>query len=403
MHPVVVDKPYSFVPPYRGTYWPRFLQLLIRRKLRKQHGVVDVRCHNLDRLRQSLSAGHGILLTPNHCRPCDPLVVGELCRQAGTSPFILASWHLFLQGRWRAFLLRRVGAFSIYREGMDRQALQASIQILQEAQRPLVVFPEGVITRTNDRLVALMEGTSFIARTAAKRRAETPTPGQVVIHPVAIRYFFQGDIQASVQAVLDDLERRLTWQPQLAMGLYDRIYKVGEALLCLKEMEYLGQPQTGPVFQRLERLIDQVLVPMEQEWLNGHREASVVARVKKLRAAILPDMIQGSLTDQERERRWRQLADMYLIQQMSHYPPDYIRSNPTPERMLETVERFEEDLTDACRLHPPIVATVQVGDAIPVSITRERGAPDDPLMAAVETSLRSMLAELATSRQVSTT
>ncbi len=401
MHPVVVDKPYSFVPPYRGTYWPRFLQLLIRRKLRKQHGVVDVRCQNLDRLRQSLSAGHGILLTPNHCRPCDPLVVGELCRQAGTSPFILASWHLFLQGRWRAFLLRRIGAFSIYREGMDRQALQASIQILQEAQRPLVIFPEGVITRTNDRLVALMEGTSFIARTAAKRRAETQTPGQVVIHPVAIRYFFQGDIQASVQAVLDELERRLTWQPQLAMGLYDRIYKVGEALLCLKEMEYLGQPQTGPVFQRLERLIDQVLGPMEQEWLNGRREASVVARVKKLRAAILPDMIQGPLTDQERERRWRQLADMYLIQQMSHYPPDYIRSNPAPERMLETVERFEEDLTDACRLHPPIVATVQVGDAIPVGITRERGAPDDPLMVAVETSLRSMLAELATSRQVS--
>lgn len=403
MHPVVVDKPYSFVPPYRGTYWPRFLQLLMRRKLRRQFGVVDVRCQNLDRLRQSLSAGHGILLTPNHCRPCDPLVVGEMCRQAGTSPFILASWHLFLQGRWRAFLLRRIGAFSIYREGMDRQALQASIQILQEAQRPLVIFPEGVITRTNDRLVALMEGTSFIARAAAKRRAETQPPGQVVIHPVAIRYFFQGDIQASVQAVLDDLERRLTWQPQLAMGLYERIYKLGEALLCLKEMEYLGQPQTGPAFQRLERLIDHVLVPMEQEWLNGRREASVVARVKKLRAAILPDMIQGPLTDQERERRWRQLADMYLIQQMSHYPPDYIRSNPTPERMLETVERFEEDLTDSCRLHPPIVATVQVGDAIPVSMTRERGAPDDPLMAAVETSLRSMLAELAPSRQVSAT
>ena len=403
MHPVVVDKPYSFVPPYRGTYWPRFLQLLMRRKLRRQFGVVDVRCQNLDRLRQSLSAGHGILLTPNHCRPCDPLVVGEMCRQAGTSPFTLASWHLFLQGRWRAFLLRRIGAFSIYREGMDRQALQASIQILQEAQRPLVIFPEGVITRTNDRLVALMEGTSFIARAAAKRRAETQPPGQVVIHPVAIRYFFQGDIQASVQAVLDDLERRLTWQPQLAMGLYERIYKLGEALLCLKEMEYLGQPQTGPAFQRLERLIDHVLVPMEHEWLNGRREASVVARVKKLRAAILPDMIQGPLSDQERERRWRQLADMYLIQQMSHYPPDYIRSNPTPERMLETVERFEEDLTDACRLHPPIVATVQVGDAIPVSMTRERGAPDDPLMAAVETSLRSMLAELASSRQASTT
>ena len=292
-----------------------------------------------------------------------------------------------------------MGAFSIYREGMDRQALQTAVQILQDAKRPLLVFPEGVITRTNDRLVALMEGTSFIARAAAKRRAEAQPPGQVVVHPVAIRYFFHGDLQQSLQVVLDDLERRLSWQPQQSLGLYERIYKVGETLLCLKEMEYLGQPQTGPVFERVERLIDAVLAPMEREWLDGHREKTVVARVKKLRTAILPDMVQGQISDQERERRWRQLADMYLIQQMSHYPPEYIKSNQTPERMLETVERFEEDLTDVCRKHGPIVAKVQVDEAIPVSATRDRGATEDPLMAAVEASLRSMLESLAASRE----
>jgi 1-acyl-sn-glycerol-3-phosphate acyltransferase len=399
MHPVVVDKPYAFVPPHLGMWWPRFLQLFLRRNLRRNHAVVNVRCDGLQRLRNSLSAQHGVLLTPNHCRPCDPLVVGEVCRQAGTVPLIMASWHLFLQGWWRAFLLRRMGAFSIYREGMDRQALQTAVQILQDAQRPLLVFPEGVITRTNDRLVALMEGTSFIARSAAKRRAETQPPGQVVVHPVAIRYFFHGDLQQSLQAVLDDLERRLSWQPHQSLGLYERICRVGETLLCLKEMEYLGQPQNGPVFERVERLIDHVLVPMEREWLEGHREKTVVARVKKLRAAILPDMVQGQVSDQERERRWRQLADMYLIQQMSHYPPEYIKSNPTPERMLETVERFEEDLTDACRQHGPIVAKVQVGEAIPVGASRDRTATEDPLMTAVEASLRSMLESLAGTRE----
>ncbi len=391
MHPVVVDKPYAFVPPYLGTWWPRFLQLFLRRNLRRNHGIVAVRCQGLERLQESLSAGHGIMLTPNHCRPCDPHVVSEMCRQAGTAPLVMASWHLFLQGRWRAFLLRRAGAFSIYREGMDRQALQAAVQILQQGGRPLVIFPEGVITRTNDRLSALMEGTSFIARSAAKRRAETSPAGQVVIHPVATRYFFHGDLEPALHAVLDDLERRLSWQPQRTLGLYERIYKVGEALLCLKELEYLGRPQPGPIFERVEHLIDHVLVPMEQEWLDGHREKTVVARVKKLRTAILPDMVQGQLTEQERERRWRQLADMYLVQQMSHYPPEYIKSNPTPERLLETVERFEEDLTDVCRVHAPMSATVQIGEAIPVSPTRDRGAPEDPLMAAVEASLRSML------------
>ncbi len=398
MHPVVIDKPYSFVPPYRGTWWPRFLQWFLRRNLRRNHGVVDVRCRGLERLQQSLAAGHGVLLTPNHCRPCDPLVVGETCRQAGTAPLIMASWHLFQQGRWRAFLLRRIGAFSIYREGMDRQSLQTAVQILRDAQRPLIVFPEGVITRTNDRLVALMEGTSFIARSAAKRRAEEQPPGQVVIHPVAIRYFFFGDLEKSLHATLGDLEHRLSWQNQDALNLYERIYKVGETLLCLKEVEYLGKPQSGPVFPRLEQLIDRVLVPMEKEWLQGHREKNVVARVKKLRAAILPDMIQGQMADQERERRWRQLADMYLIQQMSHYPPEYIRSQASPERMLETVERFEEDLTDGCRKYSPLVAAVQIGEPIPVATGRDRGAAEDPLMTAVEANLRAMLDELAAAR-----
>jgi hypothetical protein len=105
MHPVVVDKPYSFVPPYLGTWWPRFLQLFLRRRLRRGFGVVDIKCRGLERLRESLSAGHGVLLTPNHCRPCDPEVVCELCRQAGTAPLIMASWHLFMQGPLKAFLL----------------------------------------------------------------------------------------------------------------------------------------------------------------------------------------------------------------------------------------------------------------------------------------------------------
>ena len=399
MHPVVSDKPYSFVPPYLGTWWPRFLQLFGRRKLRCEHGIVDVECRGLKRLSDSLAAGHGVMLTPNHCRPSDPLVINELCRRVGIAPLIMASWHVFQRSWWQAFLLRRAGAFSVYREGMDRQALQAAIDILCQAKRPLVIFPEGVITRTNDRLVALMEGPSFIGRAAAKRGKDKDPPSHVVIHPIAIRYFFHGDIEKTLRPVLDEIERRLSWQPKQDLDLYQRIYLLGDALLCSKEIEYLGHPQTGPIHERLERLIDRVLVPLEQEWLDGQRGSNVVARVKMLRSAILPDMIQGQISDSERDRRWRLLADLYIVQQMSHYPPEYIKSNPTPERMLETVERFEEDLTDVCRIHVPMTAVVQAGEAIPVTAKRDRSATEDPIMSAIETSLHSMLDELAGARK----
>ena len=53
---------------------------------------------------------------------------------------------------------------------------------------------------------------------------------------------------------------------------------------------------------------------------------------------------------------------------MSHYPRNYVRHSEknVPEHILETVERFEEDFTDQIRIHGPLHAVVQVGEAIPV-------------------------------------
>ena len=392
MQPVVIDKPYEFVPPYHGWLWPRLLQRLARRQLRKDYGVESVECSGLERLRESLDAGHGIILAPNHCRPADPMVISEMCRQVGVPPYTMASWHLFMAGRLQAFILRRVGAFSVYREGMDRQALQAAIEILEQARRPLVIFPEGVVTRTNDRMLAMMDGLSFIARSGAKKRAAVDK--HVVVHPIALRYKFHGDINESLHAALDDIENRLSWRPKRDANMVDRIYRVGEALLWLKEIEYFGSPQRGELLDRLQRLIDGILVPMEQEWLGGIAgggENTIVGRVKQLRIAILRDMVDGELSDHERARRWDQLADMYLAQQLGNYPTDYIRSNPTGERMLETVEKFEEDLTDQCRVYRPMSVTVQVGEAIPVAAKRVRGAAEDPVMSQLERQLHAML------------
>jgi hypothetical protein len=86
------------------------------------------------------------------------------------------------------------------------------------------------------------------------------------------------------------------------------------------------------------------------------------------------------------------LADIYLAQQLALYPPDYLSADPTPERLLETVERFEEDLTDSARVHAPIRAVVDIGEAIEVSPERARSADGDPLMSAIRTQLETMLA-----------
>lgn len=392
MQNIVIAEPYQFVPPHRGACWPWLLaRCYLPRFLRRTYGIEQFEWHGVERLRASMAAGHGVMLTPNHCRPCDPLVIARLAREAGSSIYTMGSWHLFKQSAAQSWVLRRAGVFSVYREGMDREALRTAIELLAEARRPLVVFPEGVVTRSNDRLTQLMDGTSFIARNAAKTRAANG--GQVVIHPVAIRYHHDGDVAATITPVLEDIERRLSWEPRRDLPLTERIARIGRALLTLKELERLGAPQTGTVAERLERLIDHLLVPHEQEWLKGRRDpAGVVARVKALRSAIVPDLAAGELPEPERARRWRQLADLYLAQQLFLYPPDYLGENPPPHRLLETVERFDEDLSDEARIHRPMRAVVTVGEAISVSPTRERGVDGDPVMDAIRRQIEGMLA-----------
>jgi 1-acyl-sn-glycerol-3-phosphate acyltransferase len=94
--------------------------------LRQRYGVRQVAIVGAVKLAQSIAAGHGVLITPNHCRDEDPFVISRLAAQVGQPFFAVASAHLFRDSKVQSFLLRRTGAFSIYREGMDKQAVQLS-------------------------------------------------------------------------------------------------------------------------------------------------------------------------------------------------------------------------------------------------------------------------------------
>jgi hypothetical protein len=96
--------------------------------------------------------------------------------------------------------------------------------------------------------------------------------------------------------------------------------------------------------------------------------------VRALRTAIVPDLVDGGLSDAERDRRWDQLNRLNLAQRLSLYPPGYLDGQPSTERVLETVERLEEDLTDVATVHRPIAVTVSVGEPIVVTADGPRPA-----------------------------
>jgi len=191
--------------------------------------------------------------------------------------------------------------------------------------------------------------------------------------------------------MLNEIETRLTWRPSRDLAPRERVRKVGAGLLALKELQYLGHTQDGSIAERIENLIDAILKPMESEWVNDNHDGHVVARVKRLRTAILPDLIKGDLDEAEKARRWRLLEDATLAQQLYHYPPNYVGDGASKSRLIETIERFEEDLTGKVTVHGPVEAKVMVGDAIEVSTGREARGESDPLMSAIEAQMRAML------------
>ena len=197
--------------------------------------------------------------------------------------------------------------------------------------------------------------------------------------------------------MLEEIESHFSWYPQRDKTIIERLRQIGQALLSLKEVEYLGAARVGEFEERVENLVADELAKLEKNWNLKDTGEGVVGRVKNLRTAILPGMLKNNLTAEDRHERWKQLAACYYVQQISHYPPHYVRREGPNivEHILETVERFEEDFTDHATTHGPLHAVIQVGEAIPVSSKRPRDKSEDPVMDGIRTQLTTMLSKLS--------
>lgn len=392
MQDIIVTKPYKFIPPYRGYWVPVFIEKmrLVDLYLNRLEGITSSEVRHADRLQASLDEGCGILLAPNHCRYADPLALGWVARVVDIHLYAMASWHLFHQSRLQALGIRLCGGFSVNREGLDRQSLDTAVDILTQGRRPLVLFPEGTVFRTNDWLHPLMDGVSFLARTAARRR-EKAGKSRVVVHPVAIKYLFKGDLESAVEPILSSIEQRLAWGDyQKNLGLLARVRHVEEALLSLKEIQYLGQTQSDCLEERKTRLIARLLDPLETLHFGRKQQGFLLARVKKLRTKLVPRLTAATTTRTERELIWRQLGEIYMAQQIESYPVGYL-DQPTDTRLLETVERFEEDLTDRARIHRPLHVILEIGEAIEADTSKPEKDHPDTIMVLLQQRLQGML------------
>jgi len=130
-----------------------------------------------------------------------------------------------------------------------------------------------------------LDGVSFVARSAARRRAKQVgqkqadessarprTPGErgysstrVVIIPVAVKYLCKADIDPWAGKQLGQFEERLGWSRRDDIPILPRTVRLAEGLLSLREVEYLGHTRSGSLPQRRDYLMQQMLIQTEQE------------------------------------------------------------------------------------------------------------------------------------------
>ncbi len=400
---IILDRPYQFIPPHRGQRWPQWIQRLrlIDWHLRRNEGVVDYELRHPQRLGDSVAAGHSIILAPNHCRYADPVVLGWLSRRLNIQLHALASWHLFNTNAFERFALRRMGAYSILREANDRRALETSIDLIVDADRPLIIFPEGTTNRTNDRLKPLLDGVAFIARTAAKRRVKRDG-GRVVIHPVGLKYKCVGDPEAWMRRQLATLSERLTWPVDLTPGdvsLVAHTRKLCDGFLALKELQYLGYVGEGPTPGRRDRLVDVMLADLERRYGVGvGGTTDRWGRIRAIRSAIYAAFFTAADENSTNRSTFdRDVDSIELAQFMIAFPDDYLAAGQaTDMRLVETIERVQEGLGFKPDRPAELSIIIEVDEPIEVPADRAPRGQTDPLLLRLGDRLSNMLSRLST-------
>jgi 1-acyl-sn-glycerol-3-phosphate acyltransferase len=329
-------------PPKPSRFWQGALYPVRMYMLRRVCRIRNLEMAGLSTLPEIIGPDDGVLICPNHSHYADGPVMFEAGRRAWRPFHFMEAWHIFRKGLGlNGWVMQRLGGFSIDREGCDRRAIRQAIELLTTG-RSLVIFPEGEVYHLNERLMPLREGVAFIALSAQRELEKAGSAGRVWMVPTAIRYRFAEDIRPRLETEMSALEKPMMLKPATGMPMHERIIRFGEMLLTLKEKEVLGRSHEddGALPQRVRRLTDALLERLEAQHLGKtNAEQTVPVRVKQLRRQLVEAVCDESQDGVAHARARDALADVHLVLQLFSYPGDYVSSNPTPERMAETVEK----------------------------------------------------------------
>ena len=328
--------------------------------LERTHHVDSVAVEHTEELIRLASEGHSLLIAPNHADHADPHVLVRAAAVTRLGFHFMAAREGFEKSAAARFSLQSMGAFSVDREGNDMSAVRMAMQIIQEGRFPLVMFPEGEIWHHHEVLDELNEGVATIAIRAAAKLSEGK---KAYVIPTALHYRTDESAAETFSSRLDRLEDRIAWKPRPDLPVVDRIYRLGQGMVALKEVEYLGAARPGDLVERLRVLQNELVALVEARQGVTPATDHVPARVKHLRHKIR-GQLGGEDEEVDRDGLYADLDTLFVAIQAYSYPGRYLKEAPTTGRIAETLLKLEEDVLGEGTYPAARYATVRFGEAI---------------------------------------
>jgi Acyltransferase len=377
--------PLEFIPPDLDPLVLRGCQTLLPFWLRVKTNLRDIEADRLDILldlyRQFQEQKIRLLLAFRHPSVDDPYCMGYLlwkllparARERGIDlkPLVHA-YFMYDRGipLWAGsrvgWLYSKLGGTPIQRGKTDLAGLRSARQLLLDGKYPLAAAPEGATNGHNEIISPIEPGISQLAFWCAEDLRKGGREEEVYILPIGIQYFYLTPVWTEIAEIITNLEKDVGLAPgnereSDEKNLYDRLFRLGERLLCLMEDFYRefyqrslppiphnGNDPNETLSQRLTRLLDTALQTAE-EYFHLSASGSVIDRCRRLEQAgwdrvhreELKDTsslssVERGLADHIADEANLRIWHMRIAESFVAVTGYYVKEKPTSDRFAET-------------------------------------------------------------------
>ncbi len=332
------SKATKFVPPQRNNVLTRILQsisYLVVYLLYKARLVID----ESDVATLKAIADKRVVYLPNHSNLDDGLIMFLLSARVGQLFNYVVAYEAFRGPIGK--LMQIVGAYSIRRGVGDRDSIVQTLQLLQQPQCKLVIFPEGGCSYQNDTVMPFRSGAVELSFKAMEKIAKKNAVPDFYLVPVSINYKYKNATTAEIDRGLKELETALNL-PLKEDDFYSRLRKVGDRVLRNLETEYGVSAQSSDWNQRMDRLRERMLDYCEKKLslvpspALPNRER--IYKVQSILFFLAPGDRQPDIDYEHIYQTTVRLLNFDAIYD------GYVADKPTKERFIATIDRLEREV-----------------------------------------------------------